>query len=123
MPLCKGLSLHSVELTLFETIWKKAHRVTHPNIEEKVTSVSVDIEREVQNLEEEAEEIEEGWLVRKIIPLPTSLNQCRQDVNITDIHITHFIQCRAQFANLEGEPLEVRTYKHTRKCSSYLGLS
>ena len=113
IPLVKGLKMDSVQITLNEgqdyTLSARSHKFGR-----QIYSTKFPIEDEVQTLDDEGHE---GWLVKKSIPLPSTLSKCVQDVEAMGIRIRHKLRFVIQLTNPDGHLSEVGW--HSRRLADF----
>lgn len=114
-PIKKGIKLGKVELRLMETVVKRIQASEVPDIRgdrsksEESEVAKVDMEfPEDSRLTYEDETIDnptmadEMYRFKATLPLPKSLNQCRQDVDTHQINVTHRFKLMVNIHNPEG---------------------
>ncbi|KAK4635143.1 putative HECT-type ubiquitin ligase-interacting protein creD [Fulvia fulva] len=114
-PIKKGLRLGKIELRLTETVVKRIQVAEVPDIRgdrsktEETEVAKTDMEFSEQSritYEEETTEdpmmADEMYKFKATLPLPKSLNICRQDVDSHSINITHRFKLMVNIHNPEG---------------------
>jgi hypothetical protein len=114
-PIKKGIRLGKVELRLMETVVKRIQASEVPDIRgdrsksEESEVAKVDMEfPEHSRLTYEDETVDnptmadEMYRFKATLPLPKSLNQCRQDVDSHQINVSHRFKLMVNIHNPEG---------------------
>ncbi|KAF2718424.1 hypothetical protein K431DRAFT_230936 [Polychaeton citri CBS 116435] len=114
-PIKKGIRLGKVEMRLVETIVKRIQASEVPDIrgdrqkseEAEVAKVDMDFPEQSRIMyDEETTEnpmmADEMYKFKATLPLPKSLNVCRQDVDTHQINITHRFKLMVNIHNPEG---------------------
>lgn len=114
-PIKKGLEMGKVDLRLVETVVKRIQASELPDgRSDRVKSEDVEVAREVTDFPEDSrvtyddetpdnpEMSDEMYRFRVSLPLPNSLNKCRQDVDSHQINISHKFKIMINLHNPEG---------------------
>lgn len=114
-PIKKGLEMGKVDLRLVETVVKRIQASELPDARsDRTRSEETEVAREVLDFPEDSRVIyddetpdnptmsDEMYRFRVTLPLPNSLNKCRQDVDSHQINITHKFKIMINLHNPEG---------------------
>jgi hypothetical protein len=114
-PIKKGIRLGKVELRLMETVVKRVQASEVPDIrgdrskseETEVAKFDMEFPEESRlTYEDETPDnptmADEMYRFKATLPLPKSLNQCRQDVDTHQINVTHRFKLMVNIHNPEG---------------------
>ncbi|EME49340.1 hypothetical protein DOTSEDRAFT_68198 [Dothistroma septosporum NZE10] len=114
-PIKKGLRLGKIELRLMETVVKRIQAAEVPDVRgdraktEETEVAKTDMEfPEQSRVMYESETVEDPMMADEMykfkatLPLPKSLNICRQDVDSHSINITHRFKLMVNIHNPEG---------------------
>ena len=112
-PLKKGLELEDITVKLWEIHElvinsSNSGKVREHRNEREVEKwvISVSRAEHWQNMIEDTGQ--EGWIVKKDLPLPTTLGKCQQDVNVHGIKIRHKLKLVVCIRNPDGHASELR---------------
>lgn len=106
LPLTKGIKLGDIKVVLCElrVFWNQGRSYKD---HAEVASLNFRVDEELQSLNDEGQE---GWLVRQVLRLPSTLGACVQDVETMGIKIRHKLYFVIQLINPDGHASEVRYY-------------
>ena len=114
-PIKKGIKLGKVELRLMETVVKRIQASEVPDVRgDRTKSEETEVAKADMEFPEDSRIVyddetvdnptmaDEMYRFKATLPLPKSLNLCRQDVDSHQIHITHRFKLQANIHNPEG---------------------
>ena len=98
IPLHKGMKIGKISVRVVELLdLSLTAKACHYPRDVVTTEIDVNEATEIVN-----EDGQEGWTVRGSLPLPTSLVQCMQDVDIMGIKIEHRVRFIIHLMNPDG---------------------
>ncbi len=113
-PLKKGLTMGRVDLRLVESTVKRIHLSELPDSRDRTRTDEIEVAREEIEFPEDSKVTyedgtaenptmgDEMYRFKATLPLPTSLNECRPDVDSHPINITHRFKLLVNLHNPEG---------------------
>ncbi|KAI0155123.1 arrestin domain-containing protein [Xylariaceae sp. FL1272] len=108
-PLLKGLELGGVTVRLFESQEFTVQGPTRTHkYDREVTTWNFEVTREKHWLDNIEETGQEGWFVKRDLPLPKKLNRLIQDCTVQGIKIRHKLKLTIALNNPDGHVSELR---------------